>query len=216
MRHTIGELYPDLFNTIVVPKAQELTAIADERFSGNKKQAKEHFESGFRIAFTTLRGKMDARFPLTVYYAFKQSDESTYEEAEDTDEKTGGVDLTTGWETLLEALLGSGFQITATWPVRASQKWRMVSMGTNALASYIVLACRARPDEAEPCTRRDFLTALKKELPAALVALQQGNIAPVDLAQAAHRPRHGRVFPLLQGSGIQRQAHDRAYSLGLD
>ena len=188
LRHTIGELYPDLFNTIVVPKAQELTAIADERFSGNKKQAKEHFESGFRIAFTTLRGKMDARFPLTVYYAFKQSDESTYEEAEDTDEKTGGVDLTTGWETLLEALLGSGFQITATWPVRASQKWRMVSMGTNALASYIVLACRARPDEAEPCTRRDFLTALKKELPAALVALQQGNIAPVDLAQAAIGP----------------------------
>ena len=187
LRRTIGELYPDLFNTIVVPKTPELTA-SPERFAGNKEQAKEHFESGFRRAFTTLRGKMDARFPLTVYYAFKQSDESTCEEAEDTDEKTGGVDLTTGWETLLEALLGSGFQITATWPVRASQKWRMVSMGTNALASYIVLACRARPDEAEPCTRRDFLTALKKELPAALVALQQGNIAPVDLAQAAIGP----------------------------
>lgn len=161
LRRTIGELYPDLFNTIVVPKTPELTA-SPERFAGNKEQAKEHFESGFRRAFTTLRGKMDARFPLTVYYAFKQSDESTCEEAEDTDEKTGGVDLTTGWETLLEALLGSGFQITATWPVRASQKWRMVSMGTNALASYIVLACRARPDEAEPCTRRDFLTALKR------------------------------------------------------
>lgn len=187
LRRTIGELYPDLFNTIVVPKTPELTA-SPERFAGNKEQAKEHFESGFRRAFTTLRGKMDARFPLTVYYAFKQSDESTCEEAEDTDEKTGGVDLTTGWETLLEALLGSGFQITATWPVRASQKWRMVSMGTNALASYIVLACRARPDEAEPCTRRDFLTALKKELPAALVALQQGNIAPVDLAQATIGP----------------------------
>ena len=187
LRRTIGELYPDLFNTIVVPKTPELTA-SPERFAGNKEQAKEHFESGFRRAFTTLRGKMDARFPLTVYYAFKQSDESTCEEAEDTDEKTGGVDLTTGWETLLEALLGSGFQITATWPVRASQKWRMVSMGTNAIASYIVLACRARPDEAEPCTRRDFLTALKKELPAALVALQQGNIAPVDLAQAAIGP----------------------------
>lgn len=108
LRRTIGELYPDLFNTIVVPKTPELTA-SPERFAGNKEQAKEHFESGFRRAFTTLRGKMDARFPLTVYYAFKQSDESTCEEAEDTDEKTGGVDLTTGWETLLEALLGSGF-----------------------------------------------------------------------------------------------------------
>ena len=83
--------------------------------------------------------------------AFRTQCESIILAAEP-DEKTGGGDLTTGWETLLEALLGSGFQITATWPVRASQKWRMVSMGTNALASYIVLACRARPDEAEPCT----------------------------------------------------------------
>ncbi len=188
LRRTIGELYPELFNTILVPKTPELTA-SPERFAGNKEQAKEHFESGFRRAFTTLRGKMDARFPLTVYYAFKQSDESTGEEAENANENTGdGVDLTTGWETLLEALLGSGFQITATWPVRASQKWRMVSMGTNALASYIVLACRTRPAEAEQCSRRDFLTALKKELPPALVALQQGNIAPVDLAQAAIGP----------------------------
>ena len=188
LRRTIGEMYPDLFNTIVVPKAPELTA-SPERFAGSKEQAKEHFESGFRRAFTTLRGKMDARFPLTVYYAFKQSDESMGEEAENANENTGdGVDLTTGWETLLEALLGSGFQITATWPVRASQKWRMVSMGTNALASYIVLACRTRPAEAEQCSRRDFLTALKKELPPALVALQQGNIAPVDLAQAAIGP----------------------------
>ena len=78
-----------------MPKTPELTA-SPERFAGNKEQAKEHFESGFRRAFTTLRGKMDARFPLTVYYAFKQSDESTCEEAEDTDERTGGVDLTTG------------------------------------------------------------------------------------------------------------------------
>ena len=79
---------------------------------------------------------MDARFPSPSITPSKQSDESTGEEAENANENTGdGVDLTTGWETLLEALLGSGFQITATWPVRASQKWRMVSMGTNALAS---------------------------------------------------------------------------------
>lgn len=190
LRRTIGDLYPDLFNTIVVPKTPELTA-SPERFDGNKEQAKEHFEAGFRKAFTTLRAKMDARFPLTIYYAFKQSDENVSNDGEDVGNResvSGSVDLTTGWETLLEALLGSGFQITATWPVRASQKWRMVSMGTNALASYIVLACRVRSGDAPQCTRRDFLTTLKKELPPALAALQQGNIAPVDLAQAAIGP----------------------------
>jgi putative DNA methylase len=201
LRRTIGDLYPDLFKTILVPKTPELTA-SPERFDGDKEKAKEHFESGFRKAFTALREKMDVRFPLTVYYAFKQEDESAGGDADNNgnaEAPGNGVDLTTGWETLLEALLGSGFQITATWPVRASQKWRMVSMGTNALASYIVLACRARPAAAPQCTRREFLNALKKELPPALAYLQQGNIAPVDLAQAAIGPgmavfsRHAKV-----------------------
>ncbi len=207
LRRTVGDLYPDLFKTILVPKAPELTA-APERFDGNKEKAKEHFESGFRKAFTTLREKIDPRFPLTVYYAFKQEDEKAGgdDEEENGDEESprNGVDRTTGWETLLDALLGSGFQITATWPVRASQKWRMVAMGTNALASYIVLACRARPASAPQCSRREFLNELKKELPAALKHLQQGNIAPVDLAQAAIGPGmavFSRYAKVMESSG---------------
>lgn len=206
LRRTIGGLYPDLFKTILVPKAPELTA-APERFDGNREQAKEHFESGFRKAFTTLREKMDPRFPLTVYYAFKQEDEKAGGDEGDSDNqenKSNGVDRTTGWETLLDALLGSGFQITATWPVRASQKWRMVAMGTNALASYIVLACRTRQADAPPCSRRDFMNELKKELPAALKHLQQGNIAPVDLAQAAIGPGmavFSRYAKVMESSG---------------
>jgi putative DNA methylase len=190
LRRTIGDLYPDLFKTILVPKAPELTA-APERFDGNKERAKEHFESGFRKVFATLRQKMDSRFPLTVYYAFKQEDEKAGSDEDGSGDEEGssnGVDLTTGWETLLDALLGSGFQITATWPVRCSFKWRMVAMGTNALASYIVLACRPRAADAPQCSRREFLNELKKDLPAALKHLQQGNIAPVDLAQAAIGP----------------------------
>jgi len=201
LRRTIGDLYPDLFNTILVPKEPELVA-APERFDGDKEKAKEHFESGFRKAFAALREKMDLRFPLTVYYAFKQEDEEAGND-ESEEQQAGsrnGVDRTTGWETLLEALLGSGFQITATWPVRASQKWRMVAMGTNALASYIVLACRPRPADAPQCSRREFMATLKRELPQALKHLQQGNIAPVDLAQASIGPgmavfsRHARVM----------------------
>ncbi len=187
LRHTVGTLYPDLFSTVLVPKVAELTA-SPERFGGDKQKAKDHFESGFRRAFTALREKMDPRFPLTVYYAFKQDDEETKASDDGDSDLNGKVDLTTGWETLLEALIGSGFQITGTWPVRASQAWRMVSMGTNALASYIVLACRPRPEDAPQSGRREFITELRKELPLALKHLQQGNVAPVDFAQAAIGP----------------------------
>jgi putative DNA methylase len=196
LRRTLGVLYPDLFATMLAPKTPELTA-SPERFDGDKNKAREHFESGFRKAFTALREKMDPRLPLTVYYAFKQDDE---ESGGDGAEGNGSVDLTTGWETLLEALISSGFQITATWPVRASQKWRMVSMGTNALASYIVLACRPRQNDAPQCGRREFLNELKRELPGALRHLQQGNVAPVDFAQAAIGPgmaiysKYGRIL----------------------
>jgi len=204
LRRTIGDLYPDLFSTLLVPKAQELTA-SPERFDGDKQQAKQHFESGFRRAFAALREKMDPRFPLTVYYAFKQDDEDS---GADEEAENGGnrnrVDRTTGWETMLEALIGTGFQITATWPVRASQKWRMTSMGTNALASYIVLACRPRPANAPQTDRRSFVAELKREMPAALRRLQQGDVAPVDFAQAAIGPGmaiYSRYSKILEASG---------------
>lgn len=183
LRRTIGDLYPDLFSTVLVPKMPELTA-SPQRWDGDKEKAKNHFESGFRSAFTALRGKMDHRFPLTVYYAFKQADEENDVDAEE----ESNIDLTTGWETLLEALISSGFQITGTWPVRASQAWRMRSMGSNALASYIVLACRPRAEDAPQVSSNQFRNELKRTLPTALRHLQQGNIAPVDFAQAAIGP----------------------------
>ena len=227
LRRTIGDLYPDLFGTILVPKEQELVA-APERFDGDKRKAKEHFEQGFRRAFAVLREKMDPRFPLTVYYAFKQDDESS-----GADEEAGSagvppaeesgqdgraprkgrkgaqdarapVDRTTGWETMLTALVETGFQITATWPVRASQRQRMIAMGSNALASYIVLACRPRPADAPQTDRRSFMAELKRELPVALRRLQQGNIAPVDFAQAAIGPGmaiYSKYSRILEASG---------------
>jgi putative DNA methylase len=204
LRRTVGDLHPELFNTVLTPKSGELIASPD-RFDGSREAAKEHFESGFRRAFTALLKRMDPRFPLTVYYAFKQDDEAAEEERDhERDRRDGRVDRTTGWETLLEALISSGFEITATWPVRASQKWRMVSMGTNALASYIVLACRPRPADALPATRREFMAALRPELIEALSYLQRANIAPVDLAQAAIGPGmavYTRYTGVLEASG---------------
>lgn len=204
LRRTIGDLYPDLFATILVPKVPELVA-APERFGGDKRRAREHFEQGFRRAFAILREKMDPRFPLTVYYAFKQDDvESGADEEGEENEGGGRIDRTTGWETMLTALIETGFQITATWPVRASQKWRMRAMGSNALASYIVLACRPRPKDAPRTDRRSFVAELKRELPAALRRLQQGNTAPVDFAQAAIGPGmaiFSRYSKVLEASG---------------
>jgi putative DNA methylase len=209
LRRTIGDLHPDLFGTILVPKEPELVA-APERFGGDKRTAKAHFERGFRRAFAALREKMDPRFPLTVYYAFKQDDEESGVDEEEEGEEEGGdaagnrVDRTTGWETMLTALVETGFQVTATWPVRSAQKWRQNAMGSNALASYIVLACRPRPADAPQTDRRSFVAELKRELPVALRRLQQGNIAPVDFAQAAIGPGmaiYSRYSRILEASG---------------
>jgi putative DNA methylase len=202
LRRTIAHEFPELFSTVLVPKVPELTA-SPYRFEGDKEKAKEHFESGFRQTFSGLLGRLDSRFPLTVYYAFKQEDEESAP-ADDSEAEGNGVDLTTGWETLLEALVSSGFQITATWPVRASGAWRLLSMGTNALASYIVLACRPRAKDAPQTGRREFMAELKRELPAALRHLQQGNVAPVDFAQAAIGPGmavFSRFSRVLESSG---------------
>ncbi len=194
LRRCLIEIYPSLFSTVLTPKSQELVA-SPYRFSGNKRAARDHFEGGFREVFVGLKDHLDYRFPMTVYYAFKQADEDV-----DNDGVESATDLTTGWETLLEALIGSGFQISGTWPVRASQRWRQMSMGMNALASYIVLACRPRPTDAPQTDRRSFVAELRQELPVALRHLQQGNIAPVDFAQAAIGPgmavysRYGRIL----------------------
>ncbi len=198
LRRALAPIYPGLFNTVLTPKVKELVA-SPYRFDGDKSAARDHFESGFRTVFSGLRGHLDERFPMTVYYAFKQSDDE-----DEADEDDGSTDTTTGWETLLEALVGSGFRITATWPVRASQKWRQMSMGMNALASYIVLACRQRPADAPQTDRRSFVAELKQELPSALRHLQQGNIAPVDFAQAAIGPGmaiYSQYRRILESSG---------------
>ena len=175
MRRSLSAVYPDECSTLLVPKTQELVA-TPYRFNGEKEKAEKFFESGLRAAFTRMREVQDPRFPFTVFYAFKQT------------EDTSGGTASTGWETMLEGLLDSGFAIDGTWPMRSERGGRMISIGTNALASSIVLVCRPRDVSAALATRKEFVAALKAELPAAVRTMQQGNIAPVDLAQAAIGP----------------------------
>jgi putative DNA methylase len=182
LRRSLLPYYPELFSTLLVPKKQELVA-TPYRFNNDKEKAREFFEDGFSKAFAQIRSAQHPDFPLTVYYAFKQSET----DGNDEPESSGGI-ASTGWETMLEGLIRADLQVTGTWPVRSERSVRSVASGTNALASSIVLVCRPRPDSAPITTRKDFLATLKMELPHALRDLQKGNIAPVDLAQAAIGP----------------------------
>ncbi len=180
LRRALRDVYPDLFVTLLTPKSEELIA-SPYRFGGDRLAAKTFFESGLRETFTRIAHYQNPAYPLTLFYAFKQSESETNGE-----DKTRAT-ASTGWETMLEGLLRAGFIVTGTWPMRTELVGNL-KRNVSALASSIVIACRPRPAQAAPSTRHDFLKALKSELPLALKNLQQGNIAPVDLAQAAIGP----------------------------
>ncbi|SQD93120.1 conserved protein of unknown function [Candidatus Bipolaricaulis anaerobius] len=175
LRRALRPVFPELFATLAVPKAEELVATPYRH--GGKEKAETFFLDGMTQAMHRLAEQAHPACPVTIYYAFKQSE-------------SGGTDGTTntGWDTFLAAVIEAGFAISGTWPMRTELDRRMIGSGTNALASSIVLVCRPRPADAPTASRREFLNALKAELPAALAHLQAGNIAPVDLAQAAIGP----------------------------
>lgn len=182
LRRSLKNMFPSVLSTLLTPKEKELVA-TPYRFDGSKEKAKEFFEIGLERVFTHMRENHHPDYPLTLYYAFKQS------EVDESDDENGTSSIaSTGWETMLEGLVKAGFRITGTWPMHSERGVRTVALGTNALASSIVLVCRPRPEDAPTISRRELITALKKELPEALHQLQQGNIAPVDLAQAAIGP----------------------------
>jgi len=174
LRRSLHGIYPSVVGTMLTPKAEEL--VANPYRHDGKEGAAEFFVSGFNEVFRRIRQGANTTYPMTVYYAYKQQDA----------EASGTT--STGWHTLLDGLIAAGWEITATWPMRSEMKNRMLSLGTNALASSIVLACRPRPEHAPTATRREFIADLRAELPGALRTLMQGDIAPVDLAQAAIGP----------------------------
>jgi len=183
LRHSLARVYPSLLSTMLTPKVQELIA-SQHRHGNDRDKAKEFFELGFGKCFQRIQRGLIEDVPLTVFYAFRQSESD--DDDEEHDLQTSAT--SSGWETMLEGLVKSGFTICGTWPIRTERGSRMRDFGSNALASSIVLVCRARAVDAPLATRKDFMTALRQELPNALKNLQQGNIAPVDLAQAAIGP----------------------------
>ena len=174
LRRTLRGTFPDLFATLAVPKDKELVATPYRH--GSRQKAETFFLDGMTQAMKGLASGPSFVFPLTIYYAFKQS------------ETTGDGVTSSGWEAFLDAVMRAGLAITATWPVRTERTARPLSIGTNTLASSIVLACRPRSTNAPSATRREFQEALRAEFPEALFHLQHSSIAPVDLAQASIGP----------------------------
>ena len=182
MRQSLKQTYPNLFRTMLVPKAEELVA-TPYRFDGSVEKARDFFEDGMLHTCRQIYQYAREDIPVTIYYAYKQSDTDTGE----SEAKTAS----TGWETMLSAVIQAGFSITGTWPMSTERTGRTIGNGTNALASSIVLVCRKRPEDAPMVTRRNFIAELKRELRPALQKLQRSNIAPVDLAQSAIGPGMG-------------------------
>ena len=175
LRRSLSPTFPDLFATLAVPKTEELVATPYRH--GSKDKAERFFLNGMAKAMNRLAAQGHTAFPVTIYYAYKQ--------AESNDES--GI-VSTAWDTFLAAVIEAGFAISGTWPMRTERDSRSIGIGTNALASSIVLVCRPRAETAPIATRREFVAALKAELPVALSDLQRGSIAPVDLQMAAIGP----------------------------
>jgi len=183
LRRNLADIWPDETATLLTPKADELVANPhrvgsriSEGPGSAKDLAKRHFETRMAKVLSQISRSQHSAFPVAIFYAFKQQET-----------KQGGA-ASTGWETFLRGLVDAGLQVTATWPIRTEMPSRMRAMGSAALASSIVIACRPRPVDAPLATRREFLDVLRSELPGALRLLQSQAIAPVDVAQSAIGP----------------------------
>ncbi len=174
MRNNLQEIWPNELSTLATPKADEL--VANRIRAGSRESAETHFESGMAKFVEALATNTNREAPATIFYAYKAT------------ENSDGNVRSTGWDTFLQAVVDAGLQINATWPLRTELSNRPRAHESNALASSVVLACRPRDASAPLASRREFLSALKAELPEALRLLRQGGIAPVDMAQAAIGP----------------------------
>ncbi|WP_317705544.1 hypothetical protein [Methylomarinovum caldicuralii] len=202
LRRALRPVFPELFATLAVPKAEELVATPYRH--GSKEKAERFFLEGMKKALHNLAEQAHPAFPVTIYYAFKQS------------ETKEGSTTSTGWETFLEAVIQAGFTIDGTWPLRTERSARSIGIGTNALASSVVLVCRRRPAQAESISRKEFQRQLRREMPEALEAMIGGSegaspIAPVDLAQAAIGPGmaiYSQYEAVLNQDGSRMTVHD--------
>jgi putative DNA methylase len=186
LKQALSNVWPELFRRLMTPKAEELVAIPYRH--GGKTEAEAFFMKGIGEALTAMRKAATDEEPLTIYYAFKQS-----EVADD------GL-TSAGWASFLQGVVDAGLSVDGTWPMRTELSSRMVGKGANALASSIVLVCRKRATDAGVITRAEFIRALKEEMPDAIDDIRKAGVGPVDMQQSVIGPgmgvftRYGKVL----------------------
>ena len=197
LRKNLSDVWPDETATLLTPKAEEL--IANPYRAGSRQAAKQHFEEGIAAVLYQISKFEDPEFPATIFYAFKQQ------------ETKAGKTSSTGWETFLQGLVEAGLRVTATWPIRTETKGRIRAIGSAALLSSVVIACRPRPEDAPTAVLQEFRSALRAELSESVRLLQDQAIAPVDLAQSAIGPGmevFSRYAGVLRADGTKLRVRD--------
>jgi len=178
-RRIISSIYSELDVTLSTPKEDEL--VASQYRHESKKHAEDFFLEGMKKAIYQVSSQSVSTHPISIYYAFKQSE-------------TKGEEISSsGWQAFLQAIMDSGLSITGTWPMSTEREVRSVGIGTNALASSIVLICRKKILDTQSISRKDFMRDLSLTFPSEIDTMINGSessspIAPVDLAQAAIGP----------------------------
>jgi putative DNA methylase len=175
LRRALAEVHPDLFATVAAPKVDELIA-APYRHGGDKQAAKKFFVEGYTEAFRRLASASAHDLPMLIVYAHRQEES-----------KNGGIS-STAWDAMLTAIITAGLRIVGTWPIHATGSSRQIGLGTNALASYVVLVCRPQVASAKVVDRQGFTAALRAELPRSIRKLEEGAVSAIDLAQATIGP----------------------------
>jgi putative DNA methylase len=177
LKRSLSGIWPELFRRLTTPKAEEL--IATPYRHGSKEAAEAFFIRGMGEAVSAMRKAATDGEPLTIFYAFKQS-----EVGED------GV-TSAGWASFLQAIVDAGLGVDGTWPMRTELSNRMIGKGANALASSVVLVCRKRTAHARVVARAEFIRTMRRELPEAIDDIRKAGVGPVDMQQSVIGPGMG-------------------------
>jgi putative DNA methylase len=177
LRASSQAIWPELFRRLLTPKSDELVATPYRH--GGIAEAESFFMIGMKRALQRIADSELEDTPTTIYYAFKQSEIAAE-----------GI-TSAGWSSFLQAVIDAGMSVVGTWPIRTEGATRLGAMGTNSLASSVVLVCRKREKNAVIASRADFIRALKRDLPDAIDDIRKAGVGPVDMQQSVIGPGMG-------------------------
>lgn len=162
LKPALAAVHPDLFAGELTPKSEEIVAEA-YRFGGAA-AARGAFVRRLGQALTHCGAASGRDLPVVIFFGFKG---------------------TAGWEALIEALVAAGLRVVAAWPLRTQHDERLRSLGSDAAAGSVVLACRPREAGGGEAQWAEVAGAMRAELGQALGRLVAAAIPPADLGQAA-------------------------------